>query len=113
MALAECCFSPAGQLGAEVELPSSPLRHDELLFNESQSRIILSVAKEKADEARQKLEHAGVPITVLGSVGGEKLQIRVSEQTYSWSVAKLHDAWFNAIARAVEGDSPSDRIPSL
>ena len=113
VALAECCFNPVGPLGAEVDLAASGLRHDEALFNESQSRIILSVAQDKADEVRQKLERTGVAFTILGSVGGEELRIRVSDQIYGWDVTELHDGWFNSIARAVEGDSSSDRIPSL
>ena len=48
-ALAECCFNPAQLFGAEIDLSTVSLRRDQLLFNESQSRIVISVAKENAD----------------------------------------------------------------
>ena len=113
VALAESCFNPAGLLGAEVNLEAASLRHDQILFNESQSRIVLSVAEKDAAAVRQKLESAGVPWGILGTVGGSELSIRAGEKSHRWPIAELHDLWFHAIARAVETDSSSERIPSL
>ena len=80
VALAECCFNPAGPLGAEVTLAALPdVRHDELLFNESQSRIILSVAgRTKPTTFDRNSSSAAFRSPILGSVGGEELRIRVS-----------------------------------
>ena len=106
VALAECCFNPDGLVGAVVQLsnmhsPTSKLEIYTALFGEAQSRIIISVATEKANSIQQKLASAGVPCSVLGTVGGEELNIRVADDDHRWPIAKLHDLWFNAIARAV------------
>ncbi len=81
VALAECCMSNGeAMIGATVEAP------DSALFVETQSRIIVTCAP----------QHAGrIAGTVLGTVGGDRL--RIGKQ--SWPVAKLRDAWWNAIGR--------------
>ena len=113
VALAESCFNPAGLVGAQIELRADAPRIDQLLFNESQSRIVISVAQEQVAKVRQNLESAGVPHSVLGTVGGAELCIKVPNENYRWPIAELHNAWFNSIARAVAGDSSTERIPSL
>jgi phosphoribosylformylglycinamidine synthase len=105
VALAESCFNPAELLGADVDLEENASQLAELLFNEAQSRIIISVAKENAGEAQQGLQRAGVPYAVLGSVGGDQLRIRANGSDLRWEVAELHDLWFNSIARIMDPDS--------
>jgi phosphoribosylformylglycinamidine synthase len=107
VALAESCFNPAGLQGAEIQVSAGDLRADALLFNESQSRIVISVAADKADEATTRLRSAGVAHRRLGTVGGDALSIRIDDHELSWPVAEIHDLWFNAIARAV-GSETSD-----
>ena len=126
VALAESCFNPEGLFGAEISMDTgsssiektagaagSSLRLDQILFNESQSRIIISVAKENADRVRQRLDSTGTLYSVLGAVGGTELRLHAQGKTLSWPIAELHDTWFNSIARAVESDSSSEGIPSL
>nr|MBA2623754.1 phosphoribosylformylglycinamidine synthase II [Chthoniobacterales bacterium] len=118
VALAESCFNPAGLLGAVVQVSSLRWHaggHFEAcaLFNESQSRIALSVAPGNVDDVQLGLRAAAVPYCRLGTVGGDELRIDLPNASYRWSITDLYDAWFNAIARAVVGDSPSQRIPSL
>ena len=81
-----------------------------ILFNESQSRIIISVLPEKLDNAVEMLREHGVPFQQLGEVGGNELQIRIHEQMFRWPVAELYDDWWNTIGRAVEEE---ETIPSL
>ncbi len=100
VALAESCFSPEGLLGAEVELDSE-LRADELLFNEAQARIVISVAADNLEKAHAILEAAGIPQQRLGTVGGEHLAIEISGTERRWPIAQLHDEWYFAIARAI------------
>ena len=45
------------------------------------------------------------------SVDGDELRIEISGEKLAWSIADLHDDWFNAIRSAVEGEA--ERIPSL
>jgi phosphoribosylformylglycinamidine synthase len=107
VALAESSFNPAGLLGATINLEGAG-RADLLLFNESQSRIVISVRKDDAATVQQQLNAAGVPFAVIGEVTMDQLRIRAGAHDFSWPVAQIHDAWFNAITRAVGDDSPSD-----
>jgi len=119
VALAECCFNPERLFGVAVSVArASGLRDEEdhkrdacvTLFNEAQSRIVISVAPEKLDKAIAMLRERDVPFQQLGKVGGEELQIRIDEQKFRWPVAEIYDEWWNAIRRAVEQD---ESIPSL
>jgi phosphoribosylformylglycinamidine synthase len=130
VALAECCFNPEGLLGAKINVPLASgvpeaesavgdLRDEEdrkrdactTLFNESQSRIVISVAPEDVEKTMSILREDGVPFRLLGKVGGNDLRIRLSDETFRWPVADLYDDWFNAIRRAVEDET--ERVPSL
>jgi phosphoribosylformylglycinamidine synthase len=119
VALAECCFNPEKLFGAEISVaPASGLRGEEdrkrdacaTLFNESQSRIIVSVAAEDLDEALSMLRQHEVPFQQLGRVSSNELRIRLNEDEFAWKTADLHDDWFNAIRRAVDEE---ESIPSL
>jgi len=119
VALAESCFNPEQLFGAEIDCDHGPAgrpkgtSHSDvatILFNEAQSRIVISVAPENFDKAISLLRERDVPFRQLGKVGGDKLQIRIDEQTYHWRIAEIHDQWWNAVRRAVEQD---ESIPSL
>jgi phosphoribosylformylglycinamidine synthase len=118
VALAECCFNPERLFGADIDCSRRPVGDSQasgrdaatVLFNESQSRIIISVRPEHLDNAIAMLRGRDVPFQQLGKVGGDELQIRIDEQTFRWRVAEIYDYWWNAIRRAVEQD---ERIPSL
>jgi phosphoribosylformylglycinamidine synthase subunit PurL len=131
VALAECCFNPEKLLGAEIEmaqrfkLRSSEGRksttadssHGELetcatLFNESQSRIIVSVSEDNLESTLSFLRDRSVPFEQLGTVGGDELLIRVRGENFRWAIVNLYDDWWNSVRRAVESDS-AERIPSL
>jgi phosphoribosylformylglycinamidine synthase len=82
-----------------------------VLFNESQSRIIISVSSKDAERTISILRDSDVPFQQLGKVGGGELRIRVNDETFRWPIADLYDDWWNAIRRAVEDET--ERIPSL
>ena len=105
--LAECSFSSPGvRLGAVVQLPRSQFRRDVQLFGESQSRVVLSVTPEHRDIVMRAAEQAGVPATVIGKVGGERLVVELPVESsvpcrIDLPVETLHDAWAHAIERAL------------
>jgi phosphoribosylformylglycinamidine (FGAM) synthase-like enzyme len=102
VALAESCFNPAGSLGAIIDLSAAARRRlDEIMFNETQSRIVISTMPEKADAVLQLSRSRGVPAHRLGTIRGEHLEIVVAGETLRWPVQEIHDDWFNAIANAV------------
>jgi len=122
VALAECCFNPSGQLGADVNLENcggsragcagdTPASTEEILFNESQSRIVISVAAKDAEKTMSMLHARDVPFQQLGKVGGEELRIRANDENFRWPIVDLYDDWWNAIRRAVEDEA--EGIPSL
>jgi phosphoribosylformylglycinamidine synthase len=124
VAIAESCFNPKGTFGAEINLPCShgpvgrpkQTSHSDVattLFNESQSRIVISVAPENFDKALAMLKDATVPFHHLGKVGGDKLRIEIDNEKLSWAIADLYDDWWNSIRRLVESDSGAEGIPSL
>ena len=124
VAVAECCFNPDNLLGANVDLKNcrgsragcagdTPNSTEEALFNESQSRIVISVGPQNLEKTMSILRERGIPFQKLGEVGGEELQIRINDEDLRWPIAELYDDWWNAIRRAVESDSSAERIPSL
>ncbi len=95
VALAESCMS--GRIGAKVNF-TSELRADIALFSESQSRILLSASADKAGELEKLLVSRGVPVQVLGTVGGEKLEVSVNGvSAIDASVTQLEKVWKDAI----------------
>jgi phosphoribosylformylglycinamidine synthase II len=127
VALVECCFNPENLFGAEIDCsrrpvgdakrpePSSqhhasPSEAATVLFNESQSRIIISVAPADLEKTIAVLRDRAVPFQQLGEVRTHELVIRIDEEVFRWPIASLHNDWFNAIRRAVEEE---ESIPSL
>ena len=105
VALAESCFNPQGSLGAEMDLTAiGDRRLDEVLFNESQSRVIVSCAPANEESIRAICAAHDLPAHRLGTVGGAELKIGLAKASLSWSLSQIHHDWWNAIAQAVGGD---------
>jgi phosphoribosylformylglycinamidine synthase II len=120
VAIAECCFNPKERVGADIKIagesPSGTgisAHPAEILFNESQSRIVISVAPENLETTMSMLRERAVPFQQLGRVGGTQLGIQIANEKFAWAIADLYDDWRNSIARLVESDSCSEGIPSL
>ena len=78
VALAESCI--VGEIGASIELPpevehTRGLRLDSVLWGESQSRIVVSCARENLDELRRMAKIARVPLASWASLAA-KIQRR-------------------------------------
>src|SRR5258708_11908233 len=101
VAIAECCFNPKEKFGAAIKVASeSPSRTGTattVLFNESQSRIVISVAPENLEKTMSILAKAGVPFEKLGKVGGDELRIQIADENFAWPIADLYDDWWNSI----------------
>jgi len=93
-ALAECCIINQGkQIGCEVEVPIKS-RKDFSLFSESQSRIIISISKDKILELEPELKLAKIRFTKLGYVTGSLLKLK---NLFEVSVKELSDIYYNTI----------------
>jgi phosphoribosylformylglycinamidine synthase len=111
VALAECCFNPEKLFGAVISFNAGDMSAATVLFNESQSRIVISIAPTDLEKVISLLRDSSVPFEQLGKVSAEELRIRVSDDTLRWKIADLYDDWWNAIRHAVE--EGTERIPSL
>src|SRR5213594_3849134 len=126
VAVAECCFHPEKLFGAEIDCSRRPAgdatsaqetlqrsaSHSEaatVLFSESQSRIVVSVAAADLEKTMSTLHETGISFQQLGKVGAEELCIRVNDETLRWPITDLYDDWWNSIRRAVEDQT--ERIP--
>ena len=108
VALAESCISQMiaretpRLIGATVDLSGvTSVRTDALLFGETQSRIVISVAAANAVKVVARAKLLGVPAVPIGVVGGADLKIKLSTGELAWSLPELHDQWWNSIANAM------------
>jgi phosphoribosylformylglycinamidine synthase subunit PurL len=97
VAAAECTFlgRTSGQvlLGAELNL-KSPLSSRSLLYSESQSRAIVSLAPGDLKEFTALCRKHGVPCAEIGRVGGKLLSLFHNGQLVAEaSTMKLYQAW--------------------
>ncbi|PYM06079.1 MAG: phosphoribosylformylglycinamidine synthase subunit PurL [Verrucomicrobia bacterium] len=121
VAMVECCFNLDRLLGAEIDLENCGGSHAgdapastnvaTVLFNETQSRIIISCDPKNTEPVLSELRSKNIPHAQIGGVIADDLRITANGENLSWPVAELHDLWWNAIQRAVESDS--EPIPSL
>jgi len=100
-ALAECCIINQGkQIGCEVEIPIKS-RKDFSLFSESQSRIIVSVSKDKVTEFENELQIAKLQFHKLGFVSGSLLKVK---NIFDITIKEISDIYYNTIPAIMSGD---------
>ena len=96
--LAESCFCGKGVLGAEIDFGATGLQPEVLLFNESQTRVVLSVAPENAAATLAAAQEAGIPARRIGTVGGAQLAIKADGSETRWQIADLSATWYGSIS---------------
>ncbi|MDR1990233.1 MAG: phosphoribosylformylglycinamidine synthase II, partial [Acidobacteriaceae bacterium] len=102
--LAECCFG--ANTGVGVSLDAITISGDEVLndaaalFGESASRIVVSVSPDRVTEVLQRAAAAGVPASVIGEVGGNRIRCAVGGRTViDIAVSDAERIWSQAIER--------------
>ncbi|HUA38838.1 MAG TPA: phosphoribosylformylglycinamidine synthase subunit PurL [Candidatus Sulfopaludibacter sp.] len=85
--------------GGTPSLPKT--RVDALLFGETQNRVVISCQPLDAVKVIERAKLMGVPAVQIGNVGGDRLLLKTASGEFGAPVAELHDAWWNAIARAM------------
>jgi phosphoribosylformylglycinamidine synthase len=104
--LAECCFDT--QLGAEVDLPAvdaglGAFADMAALFGESASRVVVSVESGRTAELETLARDSGVPVAVIGRVGGSRLRVAIAGRPLvDESLADLERVWSGAIGQYFE-----------
>jgi phosphoribosylformylglycinamidine synthase len=114
VALAECCFSSLNReaIGANVSLPEifpggplNPLSTSSALFSETPSRIIISFPASSRDAIESLAERKSCPLTIIGRVGGNQLQITVGEEAaISANVRELESVWRGSLSEKLEAE---------
>lgn len=95
VALAESAIS--GGIGASADIATG-LRADQVLFSETQSRILLSAKPQQAAALQAYLTEQGVTNVAIGKVGGTSLTITVNGKAGIGSeVKQLEKVWKDAI----------------
>jgi len=100
--LAESCV--AGNIGAEILLPASDDSLAIQLFNESQSRAVVSAKYEYVQAIEELAAKFDIPCAIIGKVGGENFTLGMNERgsgrrdnLVNLTVAELKDKYENAI----------------
>jgi phosphoribosylformylglycinamidine synthase len=98
VALAESCLSrPEGAIGTEIDLKDD-LRHDALLFGETQSRILFSLPAGRLSRLRDEASLRDVHLAVIGTVGGNRLRISAGDTLLDLAVEDMDRAWKESFA---------------
>jgi phosphoribosylformylglycinamidine synthase len=103
--LAECCFGTA--LGATADIPGLQMGDAfgdvAVLYGESASRVIVSVAAGRTAEIQALASDAGVPAAVVGRVGGDRIRIAVAGRVViDEALTDLEPVWSEAIGHYFE-----------
>ena len=107
VALAESCILGGGRIGggdsigfvASDELCHNiPRRWDAALFGETTSRILISVDATHVCRIIASAETAGVPVTILGHTGGNRLRFG---DLIDLPVEELAGAWYGGLSSAI------------
>ncbi|MGI8787470.1 MAG: phosphoribosylformylglycinamidine synthase subunit PurL [Pyrinomonadaceae bacterium] len=103
--ISENCFSSLNRqaVGAEIDLKDENLSIEALLFSESPSRIVVSLATENLERIKAITEETNCPFQVIGKVTGKILTIKTNEaETVSASVSELETVWKNSLEKLLE-----------
>jgi phosphoribosylformylglycinamidine synthase len=112
VALAESTFTNG--VGARIELASSGLAPEFLLFGEDSSRILISCSTEHVGRIQELAKGYGVAADVLGETVSEKIEILVDGRpALAAAVSELKEAWASALERALHVETVEELVPSV
>jgi len=88
----------AGGLGCSVTLAAGR-RADEALFGESGGRIVVTCVPDRLEELREIV--GNVPLAVIGTVGGDTVQVQVGDANVSLDLEAARNAYEATLTKAV------------
>ena len=94
VAIAESCVSGERKIGASVDFGHWPERRHQILFNESQSRVIILADPEERAALEAICTAAEIQFGRVGVVGGSDLIISTQREALRWDIAELYQAWY-------------------
>ncbi len=94
--IAESCIQ--GKVGANISLLAN-CAPAAALFNEAQSRIVVSLTAKSLGKLRELVDAHRVECSILGRTGGEKLLISVNDvEIVNLEVSQIEATWRNSIS---------------
>jgi phosphoribosylformylglycinamidine synthase II len=100
VALAECCMADGERpMGTSLELEVGRVAPHAFLFGEDASRVVISFPAAKREAVLAACGSAGVPIAVVGTVGGSRLTVR---GLLDLPLADVSRAWRSGIPSIVK-----------
>ncbi|MGC2109801.1 MAG: phosphoribosylformylglycinamidine synthase subunit PurL [Candidatus Korobacteraceae bacterium] len=110
VAMAECGF--ARGIGVRVDLSSSGLVPEFVLFGEDASRIVISCDERNVGRIKEIAVKFGLSAEPIGETVAEKLEIQVNGAlAASASVSELQEAWGSALQRALHIETEERLVP--
>jgi phosphoribosylformylglycinamidine synthase len=100
VALAEMAFGGGCGFTVEASASLAGLAPAVACFSESANRVVLSVEEARVDDIVARAAAAGVPATVMGSAGGDRL---VWSGAFDVALAEAETAWRDALPSALAG----------
>ncbi len=108
--LAECGF--ARGIGAQVDLSSSELVPEFVLFGEDASRILISCDPRNVGRIQEVAGKFELSAVAIGSTISEQLEIRVDGVVAATAeVSELREAWASALQRALHVETEERLVP--
>ncbi len=99
VAIAECCvMNRKNYIGCEVNFEYNG-RKDFSLFNEAQSRIIISFDEKSAENIKKICKTSGINVFVIGRTGGKSLKIN---KDINLNLENVSDSYYNSIKNIME-----------
>jgi phosphoribosylformylglycinamidine synthase len=101
VAIAESCLMKrTSPIGCNVNIKYR-FRKDFSLFNESQSRIVISFNKSNEEKVKEICVNNHITYTNIGTVGGKSVLIN---EDININLEKAKDAYYNSIVKIMESD---------
>jgi phosphoribosylformylglycinamidine synthase subunit PurL len=109
--VAECCFGRG--IGAQMDLSSSGLPPEFVLFGEDASRILISCDPQNVGRIKEVAGKFTVSAEQIGSTISGKLEIAVDGQSaVAAEVSELKDVWGEALRRALHVETEERLVPA-
>ncbi|MGD9897152.1 MAG: phosphoribosylformylglycinamidine synthase subunit PurL [Candidatus Methylacidiphilaceae bacterium] len=96
ISLLESCLASPGRLGAELSLPGSATA-EEILFGESQGRVLLTVGAEEGRAVKEECERRQIEVLSIGRVGGSRLRLEQGRERLEIELEELAGVWEQAL----------------
>lgn len=110
VAIAESCFTFNVPIGVKIKSLYGRIREDALLFGETQSRALVSLGKKNIHKLENIASKQGVPMELIGIVGGGRLFI---EGLIDIPILKVYESWAFGFEDILKSESLTTKAQRL